>query len=303
MEVTAGKRTALWNGLNLELGYPPALTNGQVSLHHLDLTKSLTPLTQPAGLLLKRDRVIVIDPGHGGENYGAKSALGDRHEKEFALDWALRLERLLRNAGWTVHLTRTADVEVPLTNRVTFADSVHADLFISLHFNSNPQPQKRPDQGGIETYCLTPAGMPSSVTRNYEDELRQVFPNNAFDPENYLYAARIHRALVETTERRDRGLRRARFMGVLRGQARPAILVEGGYLTDPAEARLISSPEYRQKLANAIAKALTPGPLDTGPQQARVDLSVPPSSPSAQALTGVPAARGGEEIGNTGAGQ
>ena len=273
LEVTAGRRTALWNGLNLELGFAPAFTNGLVNLHYLDLSKTLTPLTQRATLLGKANRAVVIDPGHGGDNYGAKSALGDRHEKEFVLDWAMRLERLLKAAGWTVYLTRTADVDVPLADRVTFADTVQADLFISLHFNSIPQSQTRPDQGGIETYCLTPAGMPSSVTRNYEDEQNHVYPNNAFDPENYLYAARIHHALVQATQRRDRGVRRARFMGVLRGQNRPAVLIEGGFLTDATEARLITTAEYRQKLATAIAKALTPDTLDIESQQARAELN------------------------------
>ena len=257
MELTAGKRTALWNGLNLELGFAPAMTNGQPCLHHLDLAKTLRPLTLPATLLQQSNRVIVLDPGHGGENFGAQSILSKRYEKEFALDWAFRLERLLKAGGWTVYLTRTNDVDVPLADRVAFADTVHADLFISLHFNSTDQLQAKAEQGGIETYCLTPVGMQSSVTRHFDDEAARAYPNNAFDEQNFLYAARLHRAMVTVTQRRDRGLRRARFMGVLRGQNRPAVLVEGGYLTHPTEARLITSPEYRQKLAQAVATALS----------------------------------------------
>src|SRR5262249_42317248 len=141
-------------------------------------------------------------------------------------------------------------------DRVAFADRVQADLFISLHFNSTDQPQGRSEQGGLETYTLTPVGMPSTVTRRFDDEVNHAYPNNEFDAENYFYAAKLHRAMVQATQRRDRGVRRARFMGILRGQNRPAVLVEGGYLTHPAEARLIGSPEYRQKLAEAIAHAL-----------------------------------------------
>jgi N-acetylmuramoyl-L-alanine amidase len=123
---------------------------------------------------------------------------------------------------------------------------------LSLHFNS----ASRGDQSGVETYCLTPAGLPSTLTRDYEDDSAAVFPNNAFDHQNLQYALRLHRALVETTGGMDRGVRRARFMGVLRPQNQPALLLEGGYLSNPREARLIGQPEYRQKLAEALAKAL-----------------------------------------------
>jgi N-acetylmuramoyl-L-alanine amidase len=70
------------------------------------------------------------------------------------------------------------------------------------------------------------------------------------------FASLVHRALLQVNGRHDRGLRRARYLGVLRGQNRPAILVEGGYLSNPHEARLIADPAYRQRLAEAVAKAL-----------------------------------------------
>jgi N-acetylmuramoyl-L-alanine amidase len=257
LQITAGRRTALWNGVNIELGFAPRLTNGQPALHSLDIAKTIEPLTLRPAVFQQSHRVVVIDPGHGGDNYGAKSAVGGGFEKEFALDWAFRLVPLLRQEGWTVHLTRTNDVEVPLAQRIAFADDTRADLFVSLHFNSTDQPQGHAEQGGLETYCLTPVGMPSTVTRHFDDELGHEFPNNSFDEENLQFATRIQRALVESTKRKDRGVRRARFMGVLRGQNRPAVLVEGGYLTDPVEAKLVGRPEYRQKLAEAVAKALS----------------------------------------------
>jgi N-acetylmuramoyl-L-alanine amidase len=257
LEISAGSRRALWNGLNLELGFAPQLTNGQPYLHALDLAKTFEPLTLDPTVLRRPGRVIVIDPGHGGDNYGAKSVLSGKFEKEYVLDWAFRLERLLTAQGWTVHLTRTNDTDVSLADRVAFADRVHADLFLSLHFNSSDQPHARSNQGGVETYCLTPAGMPSTLTRQFSDEINQAYPNNHFDLENYHFATRLHRALVQATGRKDRGVRRARFMGVLRGQERPAVLLEGGYLTDPEEARLIATEDFRQKLAEAVAKALS----------------------------------------------
>lgn len=256
IQITAGRRTVTWNGINLELGFTPRLTNGQPCLHLLDYTKTLAPLGLRPAFFERTNAVLVIDPGHGGENYGAKSATGDRYEKEFALDWAFRLERLMKRQGWQVFLTRTNDVDIPLPDRVAFADRVHADLFLSLHFNSTDQPQGRSEQGGIETYCLTPVGMPSTLTRRFDDEVKAAFPNNQFDLENFHVAARLHRSLIEATQRKDRGVRRARFMGVLRAQNRAAVLLEGGYLTQATEADLIADSVYRQKLAQAVATAL-----------------------------------------------
>jgi N-acetylmuramoyl-L-alanine amidase len=136
---------------------------------------------------------------------------------------------------------------------VNFADQHHADLFLSLHFNSLA-PAKEP--AGLETYCVTPTGMPSSLTRGYEDDPSRIFPNNAFDGQNLQFAVRLHRALLAVNGNQDRGVGRARFITVLREQNRPAVLVEGGYLSNPHEARRIADPAYRQKLAEAVAKAL-----------------------------------------------
>jgi N-acetylmuramoyl-L-alanine amidase len=98
--------------------------------------------------------------------------------------------------------------------------------------------------------------MPSTITRGYHDDLALAFPNNAFDAENLRVALQVHRALLQVNGRHDRGVRRARYLSVLRGQNRPAILIEGGYLSNPLEARRIADPAYRQKLAEAVAGAL-----------------------------------------------
>ncbi len=197
--------------------------------------------------------VVVLDPGHGGADSGTKSVLGYGYEKDYALDWARRLGWLLATNGWRVYLTRTSDVDLPLPNRIAFAETHKAGLYISLHFNSAaPNDQ----QAGLETYCLTPTGMPSTVTREFGDDLGSAFPNNAYDAQNLQLALRVHRSLLGVNGRKDRGVRRARFLGVLRGQHCPAILVEGGYLSNPQEARRIADATYRQKLAEAVAQAL-----------------------------------------------
>jgi N-acetylmuramoyl-L-alanine amidase len=249
-----GSLVAHWAGLDVWLGFAPQLLNGQPYVNALDLEKTLEPLAgKGAAGALKTHHTIVIDPGHGGTDSGASSVLAGRYEKEFTLDWAQRLGRLLASKGWQVSLTRSTDATLALADRVAFAESHQAGLFVSLHFNSSAPDH---EQAGLETYCLTPAGLPSSVTRSFTDEVALVCPNNAFDIENLQLALSVHRALLEVNGHHDRGVRRARFPAVLRGQDRPAILIEGGYLSNPREARLIADPAYRQRLAEAVAGAL-----------------------------------------------
>jgi N-acetylmuramoyl-L-alanine amidase len=249
-----GSRVAYWDGMDLRLGYAPQLIDGQPFVHALDLEKNIVPLLGATPVsCLRTNPVIVIDPGHGGENAGTKSVLGNRYEKEFTLDWARRLQRLLITDGWQVFLTHSNDTDLALSNRVAFAQARQAGLFLSLHFNSAAPDE---EEAGLETYVLTPAGMASTVTRGFSDDPALTFPNNAFDAQNLQLAVRIHREVLEVNGHHDRGLRRARFPGVLRGQQRPAVLVEGGYLSNPREARLIATPAYRQQLAAAVARAL-----------------------------------------------
>jgi N-acetylmuramoyl-L-alanine amidase len=247
-----GSRVMTCDRMQLSLGFAPQVIGGELYLHSLDLKKTLRPLAIGMPKLASVNQII-IDPGHGGENAGTRSAVANRHEKEFTLDWAERLGSLLSTDGWEVVLTRTSDVDLSLSNRTAIADSHKADLFISLHFNSAAPNDA---EAGLETYCLTPAGMPSTVTRGFPDDASLVFLNNSFDQQNLQVAAAVHRAMLQMNGSRDRGVRRARFLGVLRNQKRPAILIEGGYLSNPREARLIAEPAYRQKLAEAVAQGL-----------------------------------------------
>jgi len=250
----AGSQLAQWEGLEVRLGFVPQLIDGQPYVHSLDLYKTIQPLLQGDPAPAPRSApVVVIDPGHGGENSGTRSVLGNRFEKEFTLDWAGRLQSVLIANNCRVFLTRSNDTDLALSNRVAFATQHKADVFISLHFNSAAPNET---EAGLETYCLTPAGMPSNLTRGFPDELHQTFANNAFDSQNLFLAVQIHRALLQVNGHRDRGIRHARFPGVLRGQQCAAILVEGGYLSNLQEAHLIADPGYRQKLAEAVACAL-----------------------------------------------
>ena len=196
-------------------------------------------------------RVAVIDAGHGRDNLGTRSTFNQEYEKRYTLDWARRLKPLLERKGWRVYLTREADRSMSLTDRVKFADSVDASIFISLHFNAAAMQVK-----GLETYCIAPVGMPSHLTRGNPDPFRTTLPNNPWDEASFQLAARVHNQMLVNCRMEDRGVRRVRFMTVIKGQKRPAILVEGGYLSNPTEARKINTAEYRQKLAEGIAAAL-----------------------------------------------
>jgi N-acetylmuramoyl-L-alanine amidase len=80
--------------------------------------------------------------------------------------------------------------------------------------------------------------------------------SNDFDAQNLQLAVKLQGALVHAIGMEDRGVRHVRYIEVLRGQKCPAVLIEGGYLSNPAEAKLIESGDYRQKLAEAVAAAL-----------------------------------------------
>ncbi len=253
---TAGLRVAEWGGINFWMGYPPRVTNQVLYVHTAEAQKTFLPLISLKAFYHETNRCVVIDPGHGGRSVGTKNLATGLYEKDYTLDWAIRLQTLLSTNGWKVVLTRYNDMDVALSNRVAIAEQCQASLFISLHFNSGDVNRER---RGIETYCLTPMGLPSSLTRDPVDEaanLRVTYPNHAYDYNNFQYALKIHRSLIRETGLPDQGVQRARFMAVLRGQNRPALLIEGGYLSNPREARLIADPHFRQKLAIAVARAL-----------------------------------------------
>jgi N-acetylmuramoyl-L-alanine amidase len=253
MILEIGGREATWNGIGMHLGFAPEIIDDQVFVYGLDLQKNLEPLLLGEPLAFGTNRVVVIDPGHGGANVGTHNVLDGRLEKEFTLDWAKRLKPLLETNGWKVFLTRTGDTYVTNASRVVFAEAHHADLFISLHFNSAAPDQKA---AGLETYCFTPTGMPSTITRDYADPWSEKLSSNDFDAENLQLALKLQGALLRATGMEDRGVRHVRYIEVLRGQKRPAVLIEGGYLSNPREAEKIESAEFREKLAEAIASAL-----------------------------------------------
>ena len=247
-DFTPRQRLIICQGMQIWLGFGPRLVKGHLYVHALDVQKHLAPLISGMPTL---GRVAVIDAGHGKDNQGTRSVFNKAYEKDYVLDWALRLKPLLERKGWRVFLTRTADKSMSLTERVKFADKVNASLFISLHLNAASRPVR-----GLETYCIAPVGMPSHYTRGNPDPVSSKLPNNPWDAASFQLAARVHNQMLLKCRMTDRGVRRVRFMSVIKGQKRPAILVEGGYLSNPTEAQKIDQKAYRQKLAEGIAAAL-----------------------------------------------
>ena len=190
---------------------------------------------------------IVLDPGHGGKDPGRQA--GRLQEKKLTLLLAKELSDQLTRAGLKVSLTRKDDAFVELQARPELAQRRGAELFVSLHFNS-ADGAGGPGVKGVEVYCLAPAHTSSTNARG-EGAGAGGYPGNRLDARNMLLAYQLQSALVTELRLEDRGVRRARF-AVLRSAEMPAVLIEGGFMTNPAEAKNISDANYRRQMAKAI---------------------------------------------------
>jgi N-acetylmuramoyl-L-alanine amidase len=218
------------------------------ALPELDRTSLLDPILAPAAHVAGRGaRVVVLDPGHGGEDDGTRGPPGVL-EKDLTLAVCRLLASQLANAGPTILLTRETDATLSLAERSHFAATRNADLFLSIHFNA----AGNPDAAGIETYLLPPAGQRSTSDQGTGPADAASYPGNHHDAPNAFLAYAVHRRLVQTLQAPDRGIRRARF-AVLRDAPCPAILIECGFLSNAAEVARILSPLYQQAAATAIA--------------------------------------------------
>lgn len=251
--IIEGKQFIYFDGIKVDLGYPPKWENGRCYLNELDVLSIILPLLKPVKGMNIKSAVVVIDPGHGGSDPGSISVLNRKPEKEYTLDIAKRVQSVLTACGMTAILTRTNDARIERTSRVAFAEKVGASLFVSIHLNYY---EKSQSISGIETYCITPIGLPSTFNRGFNDDTSIMHPNNNFDSKNIVLAAQIQSALVKKTNSSDRGVKRARFLEVLQNQKCPAVLIEAGFLSSAREAELIDSPRYRQLLAEAIASGI-----------------------------------------------
>ncbi len=239
------------NGVQVALSFPVANQKGVALVAQFDLDAAIRPLMFPARYARPAAiKTICLDPGHGGRDTGNR--VGWHYEKVYTLALAAELRDQLRQAGFNVILTRTKDTYVELPDRPALANRRGADLFVSLHFNATPS--GKDIVAGPQTYCITPVGA-SSTDAQGEGSNHGPTPANRDEDESLLLAYQIQKSLVGNLDAEDRGVRRARF-AVLRDARMPAILIEGGYMTNPYEGKQIYTAAYRRQLAQAVVKGI-----------------------------------------------
>jgi N-acetylmuramoyl-L-alanine amidase len=249
------------NGVNVRLSFPVANDKGTLLIAQFDLDKTVRPLLFPSRYVEpKKITTICLDPGHGGKDSGNRVGSGffGHSEKTYTFALALELRDQLKKIGFNVILTRKKDTYVELPARPAIANRVGADLFISLHFNATAT--GRDEAEGPETYCITPVGASSSNAHGESGEFGSAIGTgtttaNRFEDKSLLLAYQMEKSLVQNLSANDRGVKRARYW-VLRDAAMPAILIEGGFMTHPPEAKKIYDPAYRQQMAAAIVKGI-----------------------------------------------
>lgn len=165
---------------------------------------------------------VVLDPGHGGRDPGAVG-IGGLREKDINLTVSRRVQSILQERGINAIMARTDDREIDLDPRVDFAERANADVFVSVH--SNAISMSRPDVNGLETYYYS---------------------------SGFRLAQTIHNNILQRTDLRDRGVRRARFY-VLVNTSMPAVLVETGFVTGREDAARFRNPAEVNKIADGIA--------------------------------------------------
>lgn len=236
------------DGVWVWLSAPVFMRERDAFLPSLDLNTTLRPILFPRRQTSGTLRTICLDPGHGGDDTGKQDR--GRNEKQYTLSLAKELGRQLVRAGFRVVYTRTTDVKVELPTRPRIAQQARADLFISLHFNGADVPSAQ----GVEVYCLTPMGA-SSTNAGGEGANSPASPGNRCDERNIQLAYELQKVLVRGLGREDRGLRRARF-AVLRDATMPAVLIEGGFMSNPTESKWIYHPAEQTRLAKSIVEGI-----------------------------------------------
>jgi len=239
------------NGVRFFTCYPLLERADANLISATDVGKIIEPVLRPSRIQnAQQVETVILDPGHGGTDQGTANQWGS--EKAFALDVALTAREQLLRTGFKVEMTRTADTGISLEERVEFANRFPNAVFVSIHFNSGS------GGAGVESYRLAPDGVVSNAsTGEYHASATDAQPDegNAQDPQNIALSAAIHAAVLSRAAAFDRGVRHGRFK-VLRHIRMPAVLLEAGFLNDPAEGQRIATMQYRQQLGLAIAQGV-----------------------------------------------
>lgn len=178
---------------------------------------------------------IVIDAGHGGKDLGTHSATLGYQEKDIALRTAKILQKKLQALGYTTTMTRSTDTFIPLPKRASIANNIPNALFVSIHYNFS----KNTDAQGIEVYHCTPKAT--------EDPKRLAL--------SQALATQIFDATTTATNAKRRSVKTANF-SVLRNTTTPAVLIEGGFLSNPTERSKLRTTRYLSLLADGIAQGI-----------------------------------------------
>lgn len=181
-----------------------------------------------------RPIVIMIDPGHGGEDLGTTSTIATSyHEKAANLATAQVLQTYLQQLGFHTMMTRHRDVFVSLQQRSQFANEQNVDLFVSVHYNSAPAPQAH----GIEVFYY-----------NSSENKERAKASKAL-------AENVLENVIALTGARSRGVKHGN-LAVIRETKMPAILIEGGFFTNADEFAKIKDQAYIKKIARGIAQGV-----------------------------------------------
>ncbi|MCF7786919.1 MAG: N-acetylmuramoyl-L-alanine amidase [Prosthecobacter sp.] len=236
------------NNIKLHLCFPMAELSGRVFFSRLDLTKVIDPVLYPSHIHnAEYFDTVVIDPGHGGSDAGARGAHGD--EKDLALAMALSLQKALIQREFKVVLTRTTDTFVSQEDRGGTANATAKSIFISLQFNSGAT-----EASGIETLALTPQSASATMSRDGSYNSNG-FRGNRQDSANISLAVAVHASVISRFKFIDLGIKRGE-MTILRDCVHPSVLFRGGFVTYKAEGELVASDTYRQQVSAAIGDAV-----------------------------------------------
>ncbi|MCI6339897.1 MAG: N-acetylmuramoyl-L-alanine amidase [Campylobacter sp.] len=217
----------------------------------------------------KASKIIVLDPGHGGDDVGALSQNKKLREKDIALSVSKKTASLLKERGYKVLLTRSNDRFIKLRSRTSFANDKGAHLFISIHANAAPNKEKAKIMNGIETYFLSPSRSERSMNAANLENKADTDEMNYFTKLSFLnflnrekiiasnkLAIDIQAGLLKSVRASykvsDGGVREAPFW-VLVGALMPAVLIEIGYISHPEESQKIANSKYQDHIAKGIA--------------------------------------------------
>jgi N-acetylmuramoyl-L-alanine amidase len=251
---------------NVNAGWPADLKARETNAEQLAALAAEPEAPRATG-----HKVVVIDPGHGGIDSGTDGVNG-LMEKDLVLAEGLKLAAVLKERGYIVHMTRDSDVFIPLPERVAIARKLKADLMISLHADSNPDTQV----SGLSIYTLNDGRSDREAAglarrENQSDIIAGVDLSREDSPvapilidlaqrdtinRSSRFAETALGQLHSVTDILARSPHRAASLAVLVAPDVPAVLIELGYLSNESDAAQMNTQAWRQKVADAIARAV-----------------------------------------------